>query len=76
MFVRDFLAKNKTVIMHQLPYSPDLAHAGFILFSKLKTPMKGKRLATIEEMKENSKQELLTIPKSAFPKCFEDWKKL
>ena len=37
--------------------------------------MKSKRFATIEEIKEKSKQELLVIPKSAFQKCFEDWKK-
>ena len=75
MLVRDFLAKNKTVIMPQPPYSPDLAPADFFLFPKLKTPMKGKRFAAIEEIKEKSKQELLAIPKSAFQKCFEDWKK-
>ena len=42
---------------------------------KIKIPMKEKRFATIEEMEEKSKQELLTIPKSAFPRRFEDWKK-
>ena len=35
----------------------------------------GKRFATIEEIKEKSKQELLLIPKKAFLKRFEDWKK-
>ena len=37
--------------------------------------MKGNRFATIEEIKEKSKQELLAILKSAFQKCFENWKK-
>ena len=41
----------------------------------MKTPIKGKRFATIDEIKEKSKQELLAIPKSSFQKCFEDWKK-
>ena len=41
-----------------------LVHADFFIFSKLKTPMKGKRLVTIEEIKERSKQELFAIPKS------------
>ena len=31
---------------------------------KLKTPMKGMRVATIEEIEEKWKQELLAIPKS------------
>ena len=32
------------------------------------------RFATTEEIKKKSKQELLAISKSAFQKCFEDWK--
>ena len=56
-------------------YSPDLAPADFFLFPKQKTLGKGKRFATIEEIKEKSKQELLAISKSAFQKGFEDWKK-
>ena len=75
ILVREFLNKNKTVIMPQLPYSPDLALADFFLFPKLKTPMKGKRFSTIEEIKEKSKQDLLKISKSTFQKCFEEWKK-
>ena len=75
MLVLEILGKHKTVNMSQPPYSPDLAPADFFLFSKLKTAMKGKRFATIEEIKEKSKQELLGIQKSAFQKCFEGWKK-
>ena len=75
MLRREFLAKNKTVIMSQSLYSPDLVRADYFFFSKLKAPMKGKRFATIEEIKEKSKQKLLAIPKNAFQKCFEDWKK-
>ena len=52
MLVCEFLAKNKTVIMSQPPSSSNLAPADFFLFAKPKTPMKGKRLATIEEIKE------------------------
>ena len=36
--------------------------------------MKGKRFATIEEIKEKSEQKLLVMPKSKFQKCFEHWK--
>ena len=56
--------KNKTIVIPQPMYLPDLVVADFFLFPKLKTEIKGK-----------SKQELLAIPKSAFQKCFEDWKK-
>ena len=65
---------NRTVIMPQPTYSPDLAPADFLLFPKLKTPIIGKRFAAIEEIKEKSKQKLLAIPKVAFQKCFENWK--
>ena len=37
--------------------------------------MKGKCFATIVEIKEKSKQELLALPKNLFQKCIEDWKK-
>jgi len=69
-----FLAKNNTTIMPQPPYSPDLAPCDFFLFPKLKRPMKGRRFATIEEIKTASLEELKAIPKSAYGKCFEDWK--
>ena len=47
----------------------------YFFFPKLKTPMKGKRFATIQEIKEKWKRNLLAKPKSVFQKCFEDWKK-
>ena len=75
MLVREVFTKNKTLIMPQPPYIPGLVLADFFIFPKLKKPMKGNRFATIKEMKEKSKQELLAIPKSTFQKCFMDWKK-
>ena len=75
MPVREFLAKNKILIMPQPPYSPDLVPATFFLFPKLKTPTKGNRFDTIEEIKEKSKHELLVTAKSLFQKCLKDWKK-
>ncbi|KYN13102.1 hypothetical protein ALC57_14709, partial [Trachymyrmex cornetzi] len=75
LLVSSFLAKHDTIIMPQPPYSPDLAPCDFFLFPKLKRPMKGRRFATIEEIKAASLEELKAIPKSAFQKCFDDWKK-
>ena len=66
MLVREFLAKNKTVIMPQSSYFSDLAPADFFLLPKPKTPMKGNRFATIEEIKEKLKQKLLVMPRTAF----------
>ncbi|KAG5344749.1 MOS1T transposase, partial [Acromyrmex heyeri] len=75
LLVREFLAKNNTLMMPQPPYSPDLAPCDFFLFPKLKRPMKGRRYATIEEIKTASKEELNKITKNDFLKSFEDWKK-
>ena len=47
MLVCKFLIKNKTVIMPQPPYSPDLTPDDVFVFPKLK--MNGKRFATIKE---------------------------
>ena len=66
MLVGEFLAKSKTVIIPQPPHSQNLAPADFFLFPKLKTPMKDDRFATIEDIKEKSKQEVLALPASAF----------
>ena len=52
MLVHEFFAKNKIVIISQ---PPDLALADFFLFPKLKRAMKGKRFATIEEIKNRNR---------------------
>ena len=73
--MNEFLAKNNTIMMPQHPYSLDMAPCDFFLFLKMKTTMKGQRFASIEEIKTESLKELNAIPKIAFQKCFEDWKK-
>ena len=72
LLVRNFLAINNTVIMPQPPYSPDLALCDFLLFPRLKRPMKGRRFATIEEIETESLRELKDIPRTEYQKCFED----
>ncbi|UYV70979.1 hypothetical protein LAZ67_8001310 [Cordylochernes scorpioides] len=61
LLVRDFLAKNNTLMMPQPPHSPDLAPCDFFLLPKLKRPMKGRRYATLDEIKTASKEELKKI---------------
>ncbi|UYV83278.1 hypothetical protein LAZ67_23000391 [Cordylochernes scorpioides] len=74
LLVRDILAKNNTLMIPQPPYSPDLAPCDFFLFPKLKRPMKGRRYATLDEIKTASKEELKKIFLNDFLKYFEDWK--
>ena len=75
LLVRNFLAKNNTVIRPQPSYSPDLSPCDFFLFPRLKRRMKEWRFATIQEIKTESLRKLKDIPKSAYQKCFEDWRK-
>lgn len=71
--MNEFLTKNSTNTIEQPPYSPDMAPSDFFLFPKLKLPLRGTRFQSIEDIKQNSLQELKLIPKNAFEKCFDDW---
>ena len=56
MLAREFLSKNKTVIMLQPLYLPEFSLADLFLFLELKTSMKQEKpFATIEEIREKSK---------------------
>ena len=68
-------AKNKIVIMPQPLYSPDLAADDFFLFPKLNTPMKGKRFATIEEIKKNRNRGTVGDTKKRFSEVFRGMEK-
>jgi hypothetical protein len=65
LLVCNFFANNNTVIMHQSPYSPDLdlPPVTFILFPKLKRPMKGQKFVVTEEIKTALLEDFKTIPK-------------
>jgi len=49
LLIREFLAKQETIVVTQPPYSPDLAPENFFLFPELKSTLKGRRFQTIEE---------------------------
>jgi len=72
---RNFLAKNETTIVSQPSYSPDLAPADFFLFPKLKSTLNGRCFDTIDEIQENSTNELFAIPKEAFHSWQKRWER-
>ncbi|KAJ4428957.1 hypothetical protein ANN_25953 [Periplaneta americana] len=72
--IHTFLAKHGITTVRQPPYSPDLAPCDFWLFPKLKTPLKGSRFESREEIMRNVTTELNTIPKEDFQRCFRQWK--
>ena len=56
-----FLVKFQTTQMIQPPYSPGLAPFDFWLFPKLKSPLKGKRFQTVNEIQENMMGQVMMI---------------
>ena len=56
-----FLAKHEITQMTQTPYSPDVVPCVFWLFPKLKSPLKGKRFQTVDEIQENMAGQLMVI---------------
>ena len=74
LVLRDHFAKNSTHIVPQPPYSPNLSPCDFWLFRKLKRPLRGHSLDTIEEIQAESKKALKAIPEIEFKKFFDDCK--
>jgi hypothetical protein len=60
------LAKNNIPIVPHPPYSPDLAPSDFWLFPALKMGLRGRRFATVEDIKENADARLRAIQKEDF----------
>ncbi|PNF37545.1 hypothetical protein B7P43_G13826 [Cryptotermes secundus] len=61
--------------MRRAPYLPDMAPCDFWLLPKLKMPLKGTRFESREDIMRNAMAQLMTIPKDAFQKCFQQWRK-
>ena len=59
--VQSFLAKRQITQVTQPHYSPDLGPCDFRLFPKLKSPLKGKRFQTVDEIQENMTGQLMAI---------------
>ena len=56
------------------PYSPDLVSCDFWLFPKLKSPLKGKRFQTIDEIQENTMGQLMAIERTVWGPKVPTWK--
>ena len=59
-----FLTKHQITQVTQPPYGPNLVLCDFWLFSKLKWPLKGKRYQIINEIQENTMEQLMGIWRS------------
>ncbi|KAL4089073.1 hypothetical protein QTP88_024146 [Uroleucon formosanum] len=59
--VKRFLAKNRTPVLQQPPYSPDLAPCDFWLFPKLKSALKGTHFESVEVVKTKATEFGMTL---------------
>ena len=64
--MQSFLVKHQITQVTQASYSPDLALCDLWLFPKLKSPLKGKRFQTVDEIQENTTGQLMVIPTKDF----------
>ncbi|PNF34501.1 hypothetical protein B7P43_G11214 [Cryptotermes secundus] len=71
--IQTFVAKHNIPVVHQAPYSPNMALCDFWLFPKLKMLLKGTQFESREDIMWNATARLITIPKDAFQKCFQQW---
>ena len=73
--MQSLLVKHQITQVTHPPYSPDLVPCDFWIFPKLKSPLRGKRFQTVNEIQENVMQQLMTIPIKDFTECFEQWER-
>ena len=62
----EFLVKHQITQVTQRPYSSDLVPCDFWLFPRLKSPLKGKRFQTINEIHKNMTGQLMVIGRTVW----------
>ena len=70
-----FFAKCQITQVTQPPYSPDLVPCDSWLFPKLKSPLKGKRFQTVDEIQENMTGQLTVIGRTVWGPKVLTWKR-
>lgn len=73
--VKQFLACNGTTVLEHPPYSPDLAPCDFFMFDRLKEPMRGDHLGSLERIKAESARILRCFSETDFQKCYQSWER-
>ena len=61
-----FLVKHQITQVTQPHYCPDTVPSKFWLFPKLKSPLKGKRVQTVDETQENTTGQLMAIARTVW----------
>jgi hypothetical protein len=71
VLTQQFLAKHKMAVIPNQPYSPGLAPCDFLLFSKMKLKLKGRRFDTIEEIQAETQRVVDTLTEKDFQEAFQ-----
>jgi transposase len=69
--VSEFLTNRGIPVSSHPPYSPDLAPADFVLFSKLKIATKGTRFEAVSSIQRTVTRELKAIWEEAFSRALD-----
>jgi len=72
--VEQFLAKNRTSVLQQSPYSQDLAPRDLWLFPKLKSALKATHFESVEAVNTKSTDVSKALQENDFRHCFDQWK--
>ena len=64
--IQSVLEKRQITQVTQPPYSPDRAPCDFWLLPKLKSPLKGKRFQTVDEIQENTTGQLMATRRAVW----------
>jgi len=72
--INEFLVEKSIPVVPQPPYSPDLSPCDLFLFPRLKTHLKGRHLATLDNIQKSVTDELKGITAEAFQHCYKQWK--
>jgi hypothetical protein len=70
---KDFLAKRNVTTMLHPPQSPDLATAGFYLFTQLKTALKARGFCDATDVIKNATEELKSLSQNGFQECLRNF---
>ncbi len=70
LLIRQFFAKKNVTVLHNPPYSPDLAPADNFLFPRLKIHLKGHQFDDVSAIQKAVMRDLKAIPVSDFDPVF------
>jgi len=71
--VQQYLVKNRTAVILQQPYPPDLTPCNFCHFSRPKTRLKGHHFTSAEEIQQNIAACLTATSIDDFQRHFQQW---